>query len=411
MKKLILLSLALIMGLTTMMATDHVASNDFTMAIGETKTFAISLTNEHTDYVSFQMDLTLPAGLSLNKAGCSLTSRVTDEDQELTIGKQGENTYRLTSTSFSLTPISGTSGDLITLSVTGQQGFAGGTATIANIRFATSNSQRVTLENATFNITRPAATVVTAPTAKTLTYTGAAQQLVNAGVASGGTMQYSLDGTNYTSDIPTGTNAGSYNVYYKVVGDDNHTDTTPATVSVTIKRAAAAVTTAPTAKTLTYTGAAQQLVNAGMASGGTMQYSLDGTTYDSDIPTSTNAGTYTVYYKVVGDANHTDVTPATVGVTIKRAASAITTAPTAKTLTYTGSAQQLVNAGVASGGTMQYSLDGTNYGSDIPTGTNAGTYTVYYKVVGDDNHTDTTPATVSVTIKRAAAAITTAPTA
>ena len=408
MKKLILLSLALIMGLTTMMATDHVASNDFTMAIGETKTFAISLTNEHTDYVSFQMDLTLPAGLSLNKAGCSLTSRVTDEDQELTIGKQGENTYRLTSTSFSLTPISGTSGDLITLSVTGQQGFAGGTATITNIRFATTNSQRVTMENVSFNITSPAspASVVTAPTAKTLTYTGSAQQLVNAGVASGGTMQYSLDGTNYGSDIPTGTNAGTYTVYYKVVGDDNHTDTTPATVSVTIKRAAAAVTTAPTAKTLTYTGAAQQLVNAGVASGGTMQYSLDDTNYASDIPTGTNAGSYNVYYKVVGDDNHTDTTPATVSVTIKRAASAITTAPTAKTLTYTGAAQQLVNAGVASGGTMQYSLDGTNYASDIPTGTNAGSYNVYYKVVGDDNHTDTTPATVSVTISDASATIT-----
>lgn len=81
------------------------------------------------------------------------------------------------------------------------------------------------------------ATVVTAPTAKTLTYTGSAQQLVNTGVASGGTMQYSLDGTTYSTSIPTGTNAESYTVYYKVVGDASHSDTTPATVSVTIEKA------------------------------------------------------------------------------------------------------------------------------------------------------------------------------
>ena len=47
-------------------------------------------------------------------------------------------------------------------------------------------------------------------------------------------------------------------MYFHHDTDNNHPDTTPATVSVTIKRAAAAVTTAPTAKTLTYTGAAQQ---------------------------------------------------------------------------------------------------------------------------------------------------------
>jgi len=85
--------------------------------------------------------------------------------------------------------------------------------------------------------TELSATVVTAPTAKTLTYTGSAQELVDAGVASGGTMQYSLDGTTYDTKIPTGTNAGSYTVYYKVVGDASHSDTTPATVSVTIKKA------------------------------------------------------------------------------------------------------------------------------------------------------------------------------
>ena len=58
------------------------------------------------------------------------------------------------------------------------------------------------------------------------------------------------------------------------------------------------------------------------------------------------------------------------------------TAPTAKDgLTYTGEAQQLINAGVSEDGTMKYSLDGENFSEEIPTATLPGTYTVYYKIV------------------------------
>jgi hypothetical protein len=86
------------------------------------------------------------------------------------------------------------------------------------------------------------ASVVTAPTPKELTYTGSAQELVTPGEASGGTMQYSLDGMNYSPDIPTGTDVGEYTVYYKVVGDADHSDTEPATVSVTILPSSPAIT-------------------------------------------------------------------------------------------------------------------------------------------------------------------------
>ena len=86
------------------------------------------------------------------------------------------------------------------------------------------------------------ASVVTAPTPKELTYTGSAQELVTPGEASGGTMQYSLDGTNFSPDIPTGTDVGEYTVYYKVVGDADHSDTEPTTVSVTILPSSPAIT-------------------------------------------------------------------------------------------------------------------------------------------------------------------------
>ena len=96
-----------------------------------------------------------------------------------------------------------------------------------------------------FNIVEKAfsiASVVSAPTAKELVYTGSAQDLVTPGEASGGTMQYSLDGMNYSPDIPTGTDVGEYTVYYKVVGDADHSDTEPATVSVTILPSSPAIT-------------------------------------------------------------------------------------------------------------------------------------------------------------------------
>ena len=76
-------------------------------------------------------------------------------------------------------------------------------------------------------------------------------------------------------------------------------------------------------------------------------------------------------------------------------------APTAQeNLTYTGQEQALIIAGsVTSGGTMQYSLtENGTYSQDIPTGTDAGAYTVWYRVIGDANHKDTAPASVPVRI-------------
>ena len=85
------------------------------------------------------------------------------------------------------------------------------------------------------------------------------------------------------------------------------------------------------------------------------------------------------------------------------------TPPTAQeNLTYTGQAQALITAGsVTSGGTMQYSLtENGTYSPDIPVGTDAGAYTVWYRVIGDANHNDTEPASVAVRIGTKPLAIT-----
>ena len=85
---------------------------------------------------------------------------------------------------------------------------------------------------------QPAAPSVTAPTANTLTYNGTAQPLITAGSTSGGRMEYRLGNTgDYSAEVPTATNAGTYTVWYKVVGDDTHDSVAEQSFSVSIAKA------------------------------------------------------------------------------------------------------------------------------------------------------------------------------
>ena len=116
--------------------------------------------------------------------------------------------------------------------------------------------------------------------------------------------------------------------------------------------------------------------------------------------TANTIGTYDIYFTATKDGY--SVTSSHKKLTVTKAtipASAIT-APAANALTYNGNEQALITAGsVTDYGTMQYSLtkNGT-YSQDIPTGTDAGAYTVWYRVIGDANHYDTAPASVAVSI-------------
>ena len=64
------------------------------------------------------------------------------------------------------------------------------------------------------------------PTAKDLlTYKGTAQELINAGTTNDGTMQYHLATTlEWSSSIPTATEPGTYEVLWRIKGDNNHLD-------------------------------------------------------------------------------------------------------------------------------------------------------------------------------------------
>lgn len=114
--------------------------------------------------------------------------------------------------------------------------------------------------------------------------------------------------------------AGDYQAEWTFTPAEGYEEYATATGTVTIKVNKATPTfNAPTAQeNLTYTGQEQALITAGsVTSGGTMQYSLtENGTYSPDIPTGTDAGAYTVWYRVIGDANHKDTAPASVAVRI-----------------------------------------------------------------------------------------------
>ena len=117
---------------------------------GNTASVGIGMNNKQQTLVSFQMDVYLPDGISVDKAGSSLTSRFSSG--ELTIGLQSDGSYRLTATSFSLSPITGTEGDLVNLSLTASANAEEGEASIRNILFVTSGSASIQPEDVTFNI-------------------------------------------------------------------------------------------------------------------------------------------------------------------------------------------------------------------------------------------------------------------
>ena len=167
---------------------------------------------------------------------------------------------------------------------------------------------------------------VTPPTATAITYGEALSQstLTDDWNWADGTTKPNVNNSGFTA-YKTVTDYDKYD-YSNLTGFDyDEADhKLSCTVAVAVNKATPNVT-APTANTgLVYKGTTQELISAGSTDFGTLLYSLDGTTYSEDIPTATNADSYTVYYKVQGNANVNDSAAQTVSSSIGKAAVTIT---------------------------------------------------------------------------------------
>ena len=90
----------------------------------------------------------------------------------------------------------------------------------------------ITCVDGKLKVTQVQAKVKTAPYAADLTYSGEAQKLITDGTSDDGTLYYAVadsapsttDESAWSEELPEEVNAGKYNVYYYVKGDNNHYD-------------------------------------------------------------------------------------------------------------------------------------------------------------------------------------------
>ena len=255
----------------------------------------------------------------------------------------------------------------------------------------------------------------TAPAAKELTYSGEPQALVEAGSVNPGKLLYRLGDGEYSETVPTATNAGDYTVYYMVEGldTDNYNEVSSGSVSVTIRKAEAPDITFPEvlneitygqkleeAKLSFYTndyGTFSWNASTSVPNAGTAGYALD--FYPNELALQNYDWKDAGEAQWIADRNALCICP---NVTVNKAPSTVT-APTAVSgLVYNKNAQTLIAAGSTNDGTIVYALDKEGeYITELPQATAAGTYHVWYKVIGDSNHNDSTPTPVEVKIAKA----------
>mgnify|MGYP002592166183 CR=1 FL=1 len=193
------------------------------------------------------------------------------------------------------------------------------------------------------------------------------------------------------NDVETTGSVGTVTV---VIKSTNYKDIT-LTVNVNATNKLVPTVTAPTVNTLTYNGAEQALVTAGKTTGGTMLYRLDDSEWSEQIPTAKNAGEYTVWYKVQGNAEYADVAEQNVTVTVAKKSVTVTALDKSA---YTGSTAPDLSSPEAD---KDYKVEGL-VGAD----TLSGTVTLDYAQTPDMSKTGKTAINITGTLSNDNYAIT-----
>ena len=196
------------------------------------------------------------------------------------------------------------------------------------------------------------------------------------------------------NDVKTTGSVGTATV---VIKSTNYADIT-LTVNVNATNKLVPTVTAPTANALTYNGTEQALVTAGKTTGSTMLYRLGNSEWSEQLPTAKNAGEYTVWYKVQGNAEYADVAEQSLPVTV--AEKAVTVAALDKSA-YTGSTAPDLSSPEAD---KDYKVEGL-VGAD----TLSGTVTLDYAQTPDMSKTGKTAINITGTLSNANYAITYVP--
>ena len=232
--------------------------------------------------------------------------------------------------------------------------------------------------------------------------------------ASGATVKYGTEAGSYTLDAsPTQTEVGEKTVYYQVTSDNYTTYTGSAKVTVSAKQPQTITAENVTANY----GDTGKSIEASTSGDGTLSYAVksgDAVTVNETTGALTivKAGSAVITVTASETATYAQATKE-VTVTINKA-NAVPATVTANNRTYDGTEKPLVTVtGTPTGGEMQYALGTATeatqpYTTFIPTATDAGTYYVWYKVIGDANHNDSEPVSINASIAKRSVTLTSA---
>ena len=237
--------------------------------------------------------------------------------------------------------------------------------------------------------------------------------------STGATIKYGTTSGTYNLDAaPTYKNVGTYTVYYQVTATGF--DTVTGSANVVIGKADfvnASVTLtgdAPiydgNAHTPTVTATAETVDGCDYA----FSYSTSQSGTYGEMPSFTEAGEYTVYWKAVA-ANHNDATGSFTFIICRVYTTQPSVTLTSEPFTYDGTAKTPTVSTAGETGdltpiTFTYSTSETGtYSTSLPSFTNAGEHTVYWKAEADGYETVT--GSFTVTISKAESSFTSEPTA
>ncbi len=217
----------------------------------------------------------------------------------------------------------------------------------------------------------------------------------------GSTLQYSIDGTNYSETEPKFSDAETYTVYVKAT-NPNYADTEAVTGKVVINKRQITITADSASKV--YDGTALKKETAAITSGTLApSQTLAGVTVtgsQTNVGTGTNTASNAVIKagsKPVTDNYQINYQPGTLRIT---AGTDNTVNVEGQIVIYDGQEYGLKSARAGkTGSTLQYSIDGTNYSETEPKFTDAGTYTVHVKAT-NPNYADTEAVIGTVVINK-----------
>lgn len=252
------------------------------------------------------------------------------------------------------------------------------------------------------------AAVTQAPAAHgNLVYNGSEQELLAAGTAERGTMEYRLDSAaDWSSEIPTAKDAGEYKIYYRAKGENSFGDSVQADLTVTISPKSIAAT-ASAEKPYDGKEEADSCIKIQVPADafGKDDVTLEGTVgskFASAAPGQHNVTPGTVTLSGASAKNYTVIVAPFTGTIQNPDTPVVTAAPTpAEGLVYNGQPQELLaNKGEAVGGTIWYRAKGIDWRNTPLSATPAGTYIIEYQVVkiGAAVEPERVDGTVTVTI-------------